>query len=211
MPNDVSMASVIVPRSDQINADDLLAGPITITITRVTVAQDQEQPVSIYFEGSDKAYRPCKSMARVLVNAWGPNASKYHGRSLTLYCDPKVKWGGMEVGGIRISHMSHIDAAMTMALTVTRANKKPFTVKPLVVPEAPKDSGAAAGDARKLINVDQVTELEQLCKEGGKDLTAAFLQRAEIETFDYLPANRYKSAKQWITDQRLAEHEGTQA
>lgn len=125
------MTQVIVPRSDQINADDLLAGPISVKIREVKVKAGQEQPVSIFIEGTDKAYRPCKSMCRVLVNAWGADTSKYIGREMTLYCDPKVKWGGMEVGGIRISHMSDINAAMTMALTVTRANKKPFTVLPM--------------------------------------------------------------------------------
>lgn len=126
------MASAIIPKSDQLNADDLLAGPMTIKITGVTVRGGQEQPVSIHYEGDNgKPYKSCKSMNRVLVAAWGPDSSKYAGRSLTLYCDPKVKWGGMEVGGIRISHMSDIDEPMTMALTVTRANKKPFTVRPL--------------------------------------------------------------------------------
>lgn len=128
------MAAAIIPKSDQLNADDLLAGPITIKITGVTVRGGQEQPVSIHYEGDDgKPYKSCKSMNRVLVTAWGPDSSQYVGRSLTLYCDPKVKWGGMEVGGIRISHMSDIDSAITMALTVTRANKKPYTVKPLQV------------------------------------------------------------------------------
>jgi hypothetical protein len=131
------MSKVIVPRSDQINADDLLSGPLTIKIASVKVSPGTEQPVSIYFDGSDKAYRCCKSMARVLVSAWGTDSAKYIGRSLTLYCDPKVKWGGMEVGGIRISHMSDIEKSLTLALTVTRANKKPFTVKPLVKSSSP--------------------------------------------------------------------------
>lgn len=132
----MDMRQVIVPKSDQLNADDLLAGPMTIKITEVVVRGGQEQPVSIHYEGDNgKPYKSCKSMNRVLVTAWGPDSSKYVGRSLTLYCDPKVKWGGMEVGGIRISHMSHIDSPLTMALTVTRANKKPFTVQPLKVAE----------------------------------------------------------------------------
>ena len=126
------MAQTIIPKSDQLNADDLLAGPITIKITDVTIRGGQEQPVSIHYEGDNgKPYKSCKSMNRVMVHAWGPDSKKYIGRSMTLYCDPKVKWGGMEVGGIRISHMSDIDSAITMALTVTRANKKPFTVQPI--------------------------------------------------------------------------------
>ena len=128
------MSAVIVPRSDQLNADSLLAGPITITISKVEIRPGTEQPVSIFYENDGgKPYKCCKSMARVLVHCWGPDASKYVGRSLTLYCDPEVKWGGLAVGGIRISHMSHISAQQVMALTVTKGNKRPFTVRPLVV------------------------------------------------------------------------------
>lgn len=127
------MKQVIIPKSDQLNADDLLSGPMTVKITAVTVKGGQEQPVSISYEGDNgKPYKPCKSMCRVLVSAWGADSAVYVGRSMTLYCDPKVKWGGMEVGGIRISHMTNIADTMTMALTVTRANKKPFIVQPLV-------------------------------------------------------------------------------
>lgn len=138
----MDMSDVIIPKSDQWNADDFLSGPMTFKIVGVKVRHGQEQPVSIEVEGSSKVYRPCKSMARVLVAAWGADSSEYAGRSLTLYCDPKVKWGGMEVGGIRISHMSHIGSSMTMALTVTRANKKPFTVKPLLATKAAAPQGS---------------------------------------------------------------------
>ena len=57
------MTSVIIPKSDQINADDLIGGTMTITITDVRIKGGQEQPVSSYFDGSDKAFRPCKSMS----------------------------------------------------------------------------------------------------------------------------------------------------
>lgn len=126
------MRTVIIPKSDQINADDLLAGPITITIRDVKITPGTEQPVSIYFEGdNNKPWRCCKSMSRVLVAAWGPDATKYIGRSATLYCDPKIKWGGMEVGGIRVSHLSHIEREMMMALTATKGKRAPFIVKPM--------------------------------------------------------------------------------
>jgi hypothetical protein len=131
------MTSVIVPKSDQINADDLIGKTMTITIRDVRISGGQEQPVSIYFEGSDKAFRPCKSMSRVLVAGWGPDANKYIGRSLTLFRDASVKWGGMEVGGIRISHMSDLEnGAMTLALTATKGSRKPFKVMPLQMPAA---------------------------------------------------------------------------
>jgi len=62
---------------------------------------------------------------------------------MTLYRDPAVKWAGMEVGGIRISHMTDIGENMTMALTVTRANKKPFTVRPLTSAAQPSNAAAS--------------------------------------------------------------------
>lgn len=182
------MTSAIVPKSDQINADDLIAGPITITITEVKVKPGQEQPVSIFFEGSDKAYRPCKSMARVLVAAWGPDASHYKGRSLTLYNDPKVRWGGMEVGGIRISHMTHIDSAITMALTVTRANKKPFTVKPMEGP---------ATDSAETITADEALALETKCTENGIDV-ARLKRAAKVERLSMILKADHAKAKAWI-------------
>ena len=127
------MSAVIVPKSDQISADDLLAGPITIRIASVDIRPGTEQPVFIHFEDDNgRPWKPCKSMSRVLVAAWGPDAKNYAGRDVTLYRDATVKWGGMEVGGIRISHMSHLERAMTIALTATKGSRKPFVVKPLI-------------------------------------------------------------------------------
>lgn len=126
------MASTIIPKSDQLNADDLIAGEKTITITGVTIRSGGEQPISIHYEGDDgKPYKACKSMCRVMVTAWGADSKQYTGRSMTLYRDPTVKWAGMEVGGIRISHMSDIDSKITLALTMTKSNRKPYTVLPL--------------------------------------------------------------------------------
>lgn len=158
------MSSVIVPKSDQINADDLIAGPMTITIREVQIRGGQEQPVSIYFDGSDKAFRPCKSMSRVLVQGWGADANKYVGRSLTLYRDPTVKWAGLEVGGIRISHMSHIDGEKLMMLTATKGSRKPHKVKPLQVEQRhEQDNGDAQAWAGKFIaNVNRAPDVDKL-------------------------------------------------
>lgn len=125
------MSSVIIPRSDQINAEDFLAGPRTFTIESVAISPGTEQPVNIKLAGEQRVFRPCKSMSRVLVGGWGPDASAYVGRSLTLYRDPKVKWGGLEVGGIRISHMSDIERDMVLSLTATKGKRAPHQVKVL--------------------------------------------------------------------------------
>ncbi len=147
------MSTTIVPKSDQLNADDLLAGPRTITIRDVKIAPGTEQPVGVFFNGDEgKPYLPCKSMRRVMVAIWGPDASVYSGRAMTLYRDPKVTWGGMEVGGIRISHMSHIEEKTVVVLTASSKTRKPFTVAPLVIQEkgtealAPQEKARSAAD-----------------------------------------------------------------
>lgn len=136
----MDMSQIIQPKSDQINADDMISGPMTVTVDGVSISPRDDQPISIRLQGMTKVFRPCKSMSRVMVQAWGSDAAKYAGRSMTLYRDPKVKWGGLEVGGIRISHMSHIEAPMQMMLTHTRSQRAPFKVSPLAsAPEAPKE------------------------------------------------------------------------
>lgn len=134
------LSQTIAPKSDQLNADDLIAGPRTITVTRVSAnPSTAEQPIAVNYEGDNgKPWFPCKSMRRVMVYVWGKDGAPYVGRSLTLFRDPAVKFGGLEVGGIRISHMTDISEPVTMALTATRANRKPFTVKPLAAPKAEK-------------------------------------------------------------------------
>lgn len=131
----IDMSHTIVPKSDQMNADDLIAGPITVKISKVSAdTGSAEQPILVHYEGDGgKPYKPCKSMRRVMVAIWGSDGSQYAGRSMRLYRDPSVKWGGMEVGGIRISHMSHMETPITMALTATKQSRKPFTVQPLVI------------------------------------------------------------------------------
>lgn len=143
------MTATIAPKSDQLNADDLIVGPKTIKITKVSLLAE-EQPVGINYEGDNsKPYKPCKSMRRVLVRVWGSDSNAYVGRSMTLYRDDAVTFGKDQVGGIRISHMSDIAREITMALTVTRARRKPYKVRPLAAanPELLKagDEAAAKG------------------------------------------------------------------
>jgi len=128
----VNLSDSIIPKSDQINAEDMLAGPRTVTIEKVT-AGTAEQPVDVHLvEFPGRPYKPSKSMRRVMVGAWGPEASEYAGRRLTLFRNPATKFGGMAVGGIEISAMSHIEKNLTLALTVTRGKRAAFIVKPLI-------------------------------------------------------------------------------
>jgi len=149
----MDMGQFVIPRSDQLNSDDLLAGPRTITITKVIGTGSIDQPVAVYFDGDEgKPYKPCKSMRRVMIAGWGIDASAYPGRSMTIYCDPKVVFGGLQVGGIRISHMSHLAAPLNLALTITKAKRAPYRVSPLAITKGAGGegaSGSSCGSAAK--------------------------------------------------------------
>jgi hypothetical protein len=186
------MSQVIIPKSDQINADSLIAGPMTVTIKGVIISGGQEQPVSIALVETPLFYRPCKSMSRVLVGAWGADASKYVGRALTLYRDPSVKWGGMEVGGIRISHMSHIEGARTMVLTATKGSRKPHKILPLEVPAQPPANGGdpavrwVSGYIAKLGTFTTAQQVDDFATEKAAKL--AELQEARPELYSQVRA-----------------------
>lgn len=127
----MDISATTAPDSTQINAEDFIGTERTVTITGVR-AGTAEQPVNIDLaEYPGRAYRPGKSMRRVLVAAWGADASQYVGRRLTLYNDPTIAFGPTQTGGIRIKAMSHIEKPLTVALTVKRGQRKPFTVQPL--------------------------------------------------------------------------------
>jgi len=141
----MDLTASAAPRSDQMNSDDLISGPRTFTVDEVTPGSD-EQPVNIHLAEfpHGRPFRPSKSMIRVLIHIWGPDSTVYTGRRMTLYRDPEVTFGKDKVGGIRISHLSHLDKPRTMQLTVTRGKRRPYEVKPLpdtAPTSAPIDEG----------------------------------------------------------------------
>jgi hypothetical protein len=197
MNDSVDMRATIIPKSDQLNADDLIGGPMTVEITKVARANTAEQPIAVSFVGDNgKPYMPCKSMRRVMVMVWGEVAAEYVGRSMTLYRDAEVTWGGMAVGGIRISHMSHMDKPVTMALTATKKARKPYTVEPLKVAAPVVDKAVlmtnalidrfrTVADAQEFYTmVDEPKVIEQL----------AWLHKNRRELFDTVAAARKEAA-----------------
>lgn len=149
MPTDIAPA--IVPKSDQLNADDLIAGPIVVRLGRTHFARGSEQPVSVEIEDvagvPRKPWRPCKTMLRLLTEAWGTSdADQWMGRYVRLVRDPSVKYGGAEVGGIRVSGLSDIAAGFTAQLTVTRGKRAPYRVEKLTAPAPQRQPANASSD-----------------------------------------------------------------
>ena len=135
-----NLRDTIVPNSQQLNADDLLATTKIIKITAVKRGSSAEQPVSVEYEGmTGNPFKPCKSMRRVLIASWGENGRDWVGRSMNLFCDPDVKFGGVKVGGIRISHLSHIENDMKILISTSRGKRSDYVVKKLQQHQTAKD------------------------------------------------------------------------
>lgn len=152
----MDMSRAIAPKSDQVNAEDLLGGPKTVSITGVREGTDEQKVFIDLAEFPGRTYRPSKTMARVLVGAWGLDASKYVGRRMTIFRNPDIRFGSDAVGGIQISHLSHIDKPQTFTLLEKRGKKAPHTVQPLADAPAidintytPALEGATTVDALK--------------------------------------------------------------
>jgi hypothetical protein len=156
----MDLSKTIIPKSDQLNADDLIAGPKTIKIRDIKAGADETQPVCIYFYGdNNKPFKPCKSVRRILVQLWGADGLKYIGRRLTIFRDDSVKWAGVEIGGVRISQASHIDSATRVLVTTAKNKRTPMTIEALPLVEL-KDIAAA----KKAI-AENKTTLEAILKQ----------------------------------------------
>lgn len=156
-----TLERALAPNSDQLNADDLITGPITVTVTAVRVKEvtgKGQQPIEIDLKEYPRPYKPCKSMGRVLCAMWGTDPDKWTGRRLTLYRDDGVMFGGDRVGGIRISHMSDLGAKRKeIALTTTRGKKGLFAVQLLDTAADLKEE--VANVLKHLREILQTTEL----------------------------------------------------
>jgi len=171
----MDLSKTIIPKSDQLNADDLISGTKTIKIRDIKGGDDEAQPVSIYFYGdNNKPFKPCKSMRRVLVQLWGADGLKYIGRRITLFRDDTVKWAGVEIGGIRISHASHIPESTRVLVTMAKNKRAPMTIEALPLVEI-KDLEAA----KKAIKDKKATLIAILEK---YDLTDEQLKALQDET-----------------------------
>lgn len=134
----MDISDTIAPNSEQLDAVDLLSGPRTFTIESVSKGS-AEQPVQIHLSGFPRPWRPGKSMRRVLIAVWGADAAVYVGRRLTLFCDNTVRFGGAEVGGVRIAKMSHLEKRRAIPLLVSKGRNAMYVVDPL--PDTPQSRG----------------------------------------------------------------------
>lgn len=174
MPNDITdLRHTVVPKSDQLNAEQLLTSDLTITVTDVRVGGGADQPVSIHYQHDDgRPFKPCKTMRKLLIFAWGEDGRRWIGKSMTLFNEPSVKFGGEVVGGIRISHLSDIERDIAISLTSTKGKKAQHFVKRLVMASA--------------VTIEQVLDAiesmsDKKSRDAAKNLAMQLVNEADVE------------------------------
>lgn len=155
------MKVTIEKKTDQLNYEDFLGGVTRIVTIAGVKKGTKEQQYDVLIEGDERVWRPAVTVLKLLVAAWGDDATQWVGRRAELYGDPSITFGRDRVGGIRVSRLSHIDKPVTASLTETRGKRKVHTVEPL--PEPTNDERIASlraewqdadAERRKVIEAD---------------------------------------------------------
>lgn len=195
----MDLTQTIVAKSDQLNADDLFGGAQTFTVAEVRRG-DSDQPVSIVLAelGDKRPFKPSKTVIRLLVHAWGKETDEWpENARMTLYRNESVKWAGQEVGGIRVSHLSHIGKQLKVALAESKSKKSLHVVDPL--PDAPPP---APSDA---ITPEQLSRL-------GKALTSLSMNKGSALAFYETTTGRVVDSSKALTkDEASAVIDGLEA
>lgn len=134
----MDITEALAPVSDQLDAIELV-NPRTFTIDTGSRLgkRDGKTVAEIRLVGFDRVWRPSKGMLDVLAACWGTDGKAWAGRSVTLFNDPEVMFGKEKTGGIRISHLSHIDKARSVSIRTSGAGrKKQWHIEPIIAASA---------------------------------------------------------------------------
>lgn len=204
----VDISQTIKAKSDQLNAGDLIGGPVTVAVKAVTSTRG-DQPVSIQLQEDYQPYKPCLSMRRVLAKIWGLESDLWIGKRLTLFCDPTVVWAGKEEGGIRISHMEGMSKMVPVTVRKNKRSTTTYNVEPLVI-QSPTESREAEPDydgerGEPIISIEQIATLMQLATItcGGvtewTKVACDVMAENNIPNIDQLPASKFELVKKQLS------------
>lgn len=160
----MDITDALAPNSDQLDAIELVT-PRTFTVAaggRLAL-RDGKTVAEIPFEGFPRVWRPSKGMLDVLAKCWGADAKQWVGRRVTLYNDTDVMFGKDRVGGVRVSHLSHIDGTQTVPIRSSGRGRspKPWKVEPL--PDAaPVDASQIDAALTAITNATTTSQLDKI-------------------------------------------------
>ena len=89
--------------SKYISRADLNSQDVTVTIASVTLEEidDENRPIA-RFTGAQKGMVINKTNWEAIAFLLGEDSALWIGKTITLYDDPTIMYGGKRVGGIRV-------------------------------------------------------------------------------------------------------------
>jgi hypothetical protein len=134
----MDISNAIKAKSDQLNASDLMGGPIVVRIDGAKRG-NQDQPVIVEISGGHMPWKPSKTALRALAYFLGTDTTAWSGRWIRLYRDARTLWAGKPVGGVMLSGIDSITKAETLTLAYSRGKTNTHRVEPI--------KGEESGDA----------------------------------------------------------------
>lgn len=107
----LDISDTLLANSNQLNAVDIMGAPATVQITHAARQNDPKQPLVLTITGGFKPFLPCKTVRRILTEAWTADAARWVGKWMVLYREPSVVYAGEEVGGVRVKALSDFPGA----------------------------------------------------------------------------------------------------
>jgi len=184
----MDITDALAPTSDQLDAVELV-NPRTFTIDTGSSLgkRDGKTVAEIRLADFPRVWRPSKGMLDVLAACWGTDAKQWVGHRVTVYNDPEVMFGRDKVGGIRISHLSHIDKARSVTIRASGAGRKQsWHVEPLTEsPAKPKAAASAEPTAEQVAACTDTDSLRAMWQASGAERQAQIEARvAELNAGD---------------------------
>jgi len=132
MNNATALQQALAPKSDQLNADDLIAANKIIVISGVNINLGSEQKIIINYQGDNgKPWKPSKGMGRVLTELLGGDPDKWVGETVELFRNKEIRFGKEKCGGIQIAGMSAVRNVTTLLITTAKGKKSSITIQPI--------------------------------------------------------------------------------
>lgn len=176
----IDLTKHIEADSDCLVAADLVGGPLTILVERVTESgKNDKKKIDIFYANSEKPFRPCKSMLRILCELWNTtDATTFIGRGITLYREPDCMWKGEKTPGVRICGLSHIEKAVTVVANERRGKMNTYQIEPIRPwpPAAPEPQAQPTPEERLQRTLDGIANASSSALESARK---ALLERTE--------------------------------
>ena len=176
----IDLTKHIEADSDCLVAADLVGGPLTILVEKVAESgKNDKKKIDIFYANSEKPFRPCKSMLRILCELWKTtDATTFIGRGITLYREPDCMWKGEKTPGVRICGLSHIEKAVTVVANERRGKMATYQIEPIRPwpPATPERQAQPTPEERLQRTLDGIARASSPALEAAE---AALKQRTE--------------------------------